>query len=166
MVLKLSRFCGVGVTLEKSDVKTEFQFSYNSGYEMTVYIIFLIAMITSIAICVVLISRNANESYKGLKTSFLVLSNTHNGIFVDKGGLEGLSMQINVEGFDVIIKTIIKKRRKVTNWYALRISIFSKHKTTTHQKELSIADAVPNENLMKVILVMITELREKLSVSG
>ena len=126
---------------------------------MAIYIIFLIAVITSIAICVALISKNAKKSNEGLKSSFLELSKTYNGSFVDEGSLKGLSTQINVEGFDVIVKTFIKKHRKYVNWYAVKIIIFIKNNNAFHQKELSIADAVPHENLLRVILAMIAGLR-------
>lgn len=121
-------------------------------------ILLLIVMIFIVASGIVIIRNKGSKGYKQLRSSLLWLSNNYSGKLDEKGGFEGLSVEINFEGTSVILNTVVTERRRFINRYAVNVSINYNDNTKVHRKEFSISNAISHMDLVKGISSTISEI--------
>lgn len=107
-------------------------------------------MVLLIVVCVIIIRLNGVQAYNALKKSFKEIASEFDGEYIDRGNLEGLKAKFDVNRhYDVTIKTIIKRKRKYTNQYSIRMTIFNSDTNLfCFKRNFLIKDAIDN-NLFK-----------------
>jgi hypothetical protein len=120
-----------------------------------------VALAIVLALCLTFVGGQPRASYSELKAAIHTVTDKYGGTVHDRGSMDGLGVEFEIDGIRMFAGTFVSHRRKYINYYAFEIRSCPSDGSKSHRQVLSLAEAQSVDRILSTISVVAADSQQQ-----
>ena len=128
---------------------------------LLVAIMIAVALAIVLALCLAFVGGQPRASYSELKAAIHTVADNYGGTVHDRGSIDGLGVEFEIDGIRMFAGTFVSHRRKYINYYAFEIRSCPSDGSKPQRQVLSLAEVQSVDVLLSTISAVAAGSRQQ-----